>query len=186
MFRVARPDAATITRVLAEQAALPLSYPDVGASRGGEAPRGYVLDHNQQRLGRGGEVFASACRQLRAWRMLPAWLAAEPAPVAIAEGQVLAMLVHALGVWWINPARIVYLIEEPRRFGFAYGTLPGHAESGEERFLVEHAADDTVTYDIRAFSRPRLWAARAAYPVTRALQRRFARDSKDAMLRALR
>lgn len=41
------------------------------------------------------------------------------------------------------------------RFGFAYGTLPGHVESGEERFQIEwHRSDDSVWYDILAFSRP--------------------------------
>ena len=38
------------------------------------------------------------------------------------------------------------------RFGFAYGTLPGHGGSGEERFLIERDRDDGVWYDILAFS----------------------------------
>ena len=163
---------------------LPFTYDAVGASRDGGAPRGFAIDLNRQRLGRGDACFAAACTQLRAWRMFPAWTSIEPR-VPIEEGQVLAVLVH-FGVWWINSARIVYVIDEPRRFGFAYGTLPGHAECGEERFLVEHGDDDAVTYDLRAFSKPRLWSARAAYPITRLLQKRFARDSQRAMLRALR
>ena len=70
-------------------------------------------------------------------------------------------------------------------YGFAYGTLSDHAEMGEERFTVEfHANDETVWYDICAFSRPRP-LARLAYPFTRALQRRFASDSKKAMHRAV-
>jgi uncharacterized protein (UPF0548 family) len=117
--------------------------------------------------------------------MFPPWVHVEP-KVPIEEGQVLGVLVNALGVWFRNAARIVYVIDEPRRFGFAYGTLPGHAESGEERFVVEHLEDDSVWYDVRAFSRPRYWPARIAYPVTRMLQKLFARDSKQAMLRALR
>jgi uncharacterized protein (UPF0548 family) len=117
--------------------------------------------------------------------MFPSWTAIEP-HAAIEEGNVLAVLVHAVGLWFLNSARIVYVIDEPRRFGFAYGTLPGHAERGEECFSVEHLDDDTVWYDVRAFSQPRYWGARVAYPVTRMLQRRFGRDSKAAMLRALR
>jgi uncharacterized protein (UPF0548 family) len=71
------------------------------------------------------------------------------------------------------------------RFGFAYGTLPGHAESGEERFLVEwDRTGDAVRYDVLAFSRPRHPLARLGYPLTRRAQRRFARDSAAAMLRA--
>jgi len=88
-------------------------------------------------------------------------------------------------VWFLNAARIVYVIDEPRRFGFAYGTLPGHAERGEERFLIEWLTDDTVWYDLDAISRPRYWAARVAYPVARRLQRRFARLSKASMAAAV-
>ena len=73
---------------------------------------------------------------------------------------------------------------EVERFGFAYGTLPGHAERGEERFSVEyHAENDSVWYDLFAFSRPGP-LARLAYPFARSLQKRFARDSKAAMLEA--
>lgn len=71
-------------------------------------------------------------------------------------------------------------------FGFAYGTLEEHAESGEERFLVELAGDGSVWYEIRATSRPRAWAARGAFPLARALQARFRRDSLARMQEALK
>ena len=72
------------------------------------------------------------------------------------------------------------------RFGFAYGTLPGHAERGEERFLVEWShEDDSVFYDVLAFSRPNHLLAWLGYPFARILQRRFARDSKEAMKEAV-
>jgi uncharacterized protein (UPF0548 family) len=73
------------------------------------------------------------------------------------------------------------VIDEKNRFGFAYGTLPGHAECGEEIFMVERHEDDSVHYVIKAFSRPRLWLARLGYPIARAQQRKFVRDSKAAM-----
>lgn len=187
MWHVARPSAARVAQFLEEQRALPLTYDAVGAAGAGAAPAGFALDHNRQELGRGEAVFARACEALRSWRMFPAWTAIESAahPVApIATGDVIAVHVRALGVWWLNAARIVYTIDEPRGFGFAYGTLPGHAERGEERFLVEWRDDDRVWYDVRAISQPRYWAARLAHPITRALQRRFARDSKAAMAAA--
>lgn len=182
MWHPRRPDAAHVRRYLDAQRRLPLTYAAVGATNGGPAPPGFVVDHNRQRLGRGEAVFARAREGVRRWRMFPAaWTAIEPAGAEVAEGQVVAVLVRALGVWWLNAARIVYVIDEPRRFGFAYGTLPGHAERGEERFLVERRDDDEVWYDLYAFSRPRYWAARLARPLARTLQRRFARDSKAAM-----
>src|SRR5262249_51861973 len=83
----------------------------------------------------------------------------------------------------------VYVVDDEgpvQRFGFAYGTLPGHAESGEERFTVEgHEQDDAVWYDILAFSRPQQLLARWGYPFARRLQKRFARDAAAAMRRAV-
>ena len=71
-------------------------------------------------------------------------------------------------------------------FGFAYGTLPDHAESGEEKFIVEwNEADDAVCYDILAFSRPNHFLARLGYPLIRRLQKRFAQDSAAAMKRGV-
>jgi uncharacterized protein (UPF0548 family) len=67
------------------------------------------------------------------------------------------------------------------RFGFAYGTLPDHVERGEERFTVEWRADDSVWYDIYAFSRPKHPLARLGFPITRMLQKRFVRDSLAIM-----
>ena len=71
------------------------------------------------------------------------------------------------------------------KFGFAYGTLPGHVECGEERFTVEwHRDDDSVWYDILAFSKPGHILTRLGYPLARRLQKRFAVDSMQAMVRA--
>ena len=74
-----------------------------------------------------------------------------------------------------------------RRFGFAYGTLPEHAEQGEERFTVEwQRSSDLVSYDIVSFSRPGNIAVKMAYPLARELQNRFLRHSLAAMVDAVR
>ena len=170
------------------QAGQAFSYDAVGATRDDtlRAVRGFDFDCNRVRLGEGEAVFERACAALRAWRMFPVpWTRIAPAGAAIREGQVLAMQAQALGLWWDNACRIVYVLDENmggvRRFGFAYGTLPAHVESGEERFSVELHTDGTVWYDLRAFSRPRYWPVRIAKPVARALQRRFVRESQAAM-----
>ena len=93
------------------------------------------------------------------------------------------MTARVLGIWWLNACRIVYTFDEPHRFGFAYGTLPGHVDCGEEIFMVERSETGTVRYVLKAFSRPRHLLARLAYPVARSHQRKFVRDSKSAMLR---
>jgi uncharacterized protein (UPF0548 family) len=187
MWQLSRPAPARVRAFRDEQRALPFSYPCVGWTRsGGEPPRGFDRDHNRQQLGIGAAAFAAGCDAIRAWQMFPPPLATiEPAGLPIAEGEVAAVVARALGVWFLNAARIVYVIDEPRRFGFAYGTLPGHVEAGEERFLVEWRDDDAVWYDLDAISRPRYWGARLAYPVTRRLQRTFARRSKARMASAV-
>ncbi len=72
------------------------------------------------------------------------------------------------------PARVVRAVDEPRRCGFAYGTLPGHPERGEEAFFVEHHDDDTVSFTITAFSRPSTRLAKLAGPLGGVVQRRIA------------
>jgi uncharacterized protein (UPF0548 family) len=103
----------------------------------------------------------------------------------IDSGCDVAVLVRHYGMYSLNGARIVYVVSDDgptKRFGFAYGTLMEHAESGEERFVVEwDQRDDSVHYDLMAFSRPNQLLPRLAFPLARRLQKRFAADSKAAM-----
>jgi uncharacterized protein (UPF0548 family) len=182
VVRITRPTRDDVVAHLDAQRPLALTYSSEGATRTEAAPDGYEVDHNRTTLGRGEATFWRARDAVRRWAMFPAPLAwIEPLPIAIEPGELAGVIVRAFGLWWLNAARIVYVIDEPRRFGFAYGTLPGHAEQGEERFSVEWLDDDSVWYDLYAFSRPRHWAARAGKPVVRLLQRRFARMSLAAM-----
>ena len=73
------------------------------------------------------------------------------------------------------PCRVVWTVEEYRRTGWAYGTLSGHPECGEEAFVVERTGDGTVWLSVNAFSRPAKWYSRAAGPATRGLQHAYAR-----------
>lgn len=186
MWSLSRPSRDDVRRFLDAQRGLPFTYEAVGATREGKVPAGFDHDRNRQRLGTGSACFAAARDAIRAWAMFPAPLARiEPDGIPIAPGEVAGVVSQAVGLWWLNAARIVYVIEEPRRFGFAYGTLPGHVECGEERFCVEWQGDDTVWYDLEAFSRPRYWMVRLGKPIARRLQRRFGQESRAAMLRAV-
>ena len=162
--------------------------------RSGQRPRrpppGYVVDHTRIKLGEGEKVFAAAKAALERWQQFRlGWLEASPEDTPIKEGQVVAILARSIGLWWLNACRIVVVVDEDgpvKRFGFAYGTLPDHAGSGEERFLVEwDREDDSVWYDILAFSRPRHFLARLGYPWVRRVQKRFGRESAAAMRRAV-
>ena len=192
MFLFREPSKENIDEFLRAQRDKPFSYKEVGASRK-VAPEvaGYVVDHNRIRLGTGEAAFGRAVDALRGWRMFEVgWVRICPPETPVETGNTVAVLGKHYGLWSLNACRIVYLIEDEdsgvRRSGFAYGTLPDHAESGEERFVVEWDRDDEVWYDIYAFSKPNNVLARAGKPFARILQRRFARDSMRAMVEAVR
>jgi uncharacterized protein (UPF0548 family) len=118
------------------------------------------------------------------------WVRLHRPDTPIETGRTVGVLAHVGGLWSLNACRVVYVLEEEapiRRRGFGYGTLPDHVEKGEERFSIEwHPGDDSVWYDILAFSRPRHWLVRTLSPMCRRLQERFARDSLRAMVTAVR
>ena len=188
MYFLSKPEPDEIRTFLSTQKDQSFSYEHVGASRD-RPPGGYTTDHNHMRLGEGEEVFARAVKAIRQWKMFDMpWIQLCWPDAPIEEGTTVAVLVSHLGFWSLNASRIVYVIEQDgsdKKFGFAYGTLVQHAERGEERFSVEfHSQDHSVWYDVCAFSRPS-FVARLAYPLTRALQKRFARDSMSGMQKAV-
>lgn len=190
MILLRKPSETKIRRFLEGQRSLPFSYPEVGASRDG-APPGYPVNQYRGRLGRGREAYALAVRALRHWKMYETgWTTLCWPEAPISEGTVIGVLGRHLGFRSLNACRIAYMIEDEgpslERYGFALGTLPGHVERGEERFTVEwHAADDSVHYELFAFARPAHPLARAAPPLARMIQRRFARDSLQSMQAAV-
>jgi uncharacterized protein (UPF0548 family) len=186
-----RPSRAAIEQFLAEQSQLELSYKGVGNTSDLSTPPGYVGHRYRTPLGSGNATFEAAREAIRSWTMFNVgWVELAPArPPEPEPGVAVGLLFHLAGTWWLSACRVVYLIDEPaprRRFGFAYGTLPGHVARGEERFLVEQDHDGTVWYDLFSFSHPRHPLARLGSPVTRAMQKRFAHASLEAMRRAVR
>ena len=147
------------------------------------------VDRTRIQLGVGQTIFDAARRALCEWQHYRFdWIELHRPDVDPEPDQTVGVLARALGLWVLNACRIVYVIEEEeplRRFAFAYGTLPEHAESGEERFQVEWQEDDSVWYDILAFSRPNQLLARLAYPYVRRKQKQFARESMLAMKAAV-
>jgi uncharacterized protein (UPF0548 family) len=181
MFLITKPSRSAIQSFLDGQQHHGLSYPEVGATDGSLPPR-YTVDHNRVLLGKGRPVFDAAKASLREWRMFKlGWVEVFPEKPVIAVGETVSIAVSHFGFWSLNACRIVYVINEERRFGFAYGTVEDHAEQGEERFSTEWLEDDSVWFDILAFSRPRQWQARLARPLSRRLQKKFARDAMAAM-----
>lgn len=112
------------------------------------------------------------------------WLRQYPPDVPPTVGCDVAVAARVGPVWWLNACRVVYVIDEPRRVGFAYGTLADHAERGEELFAVAAADDGSVWYELMAYSQPRHPLARLGYPLARLFQKRFGAGSAAAMVAA--
>jgi uncharacterized protein (UPF0548 family) len=102
----------------------------------------------------------------------------------LAAGEVVAMAAPlAIGFVEVT-CRIVKVLDEPDRFGFAYGTLPIHPERGEESFVVTRGAAGT-TFTIRAVSKPVHPLARVAPPVAHRLQEQATQRYLSAMAQAV-
>ncbi|MFD7585038.1 DUF1990 family protein [Kitasatospora sp. NPDC059811] len=154
-------------RLLAARASAP-SYPEVGATRGGPLPDGYAHLRRRVHLGRGPQVLARAGRYVLGWgSQLGTGFAVYPhAPAE--PGSTVLLRLSLPGSRWprlVIPCRVAWTVEEPDRIGFAYGTLSGHPECGEEAFLVSMDAAGEVWFEVSAFSRLTAWYARLGRPV---------------------
>jgi len=157
-----------------------------------------VLACSQARGGRVARTIASPTTRVEAirdsrisgrWKHFDiGWVEVFPWNAAIESGTVVAVLIRHLGFWSLNGARLLYTVggnQGEDAFGYAYGTLTNHAESGEELFEVFINRDSgDVSYRIRAVSWPQSILARICQPIVRVLQEHFRRDSAAAMKRA--
>src|SRR5262245_41515322 len=190
MFFLTKPSRERIQRLIDSSRTAPFNYAEVGQSLG-PTPAGYSANHGRVGLGYGEAIFNKAVEALRSWKMFDlGWVSLCRTGDEIEVGTTVAALARHFGFWSLHPARIVFLVDDDdarmRRSGFAYGTLQGHGESGEEAFIIERLhADDSVWYDLRSFSRPGRPLTTLGYPVARMLQRRFARESVRMMLKVV-
>lgn len=159
---------------LAELAETSFTYSAVGATRWRATPAGFHPAAHRAHLGTGRDTFERARDALMHWRMHAAAGVSTEATGPVAPG------VDSLGRLGVGrfcirvPCRVVWVVDEPDRVGFGYGTLPGHPASGEESFLVVLDGDEVVL-TVRAFSRAAQWYARLGGPLTWAMQRVFQR-----------
>ncbi|MFE3190202.1 DUF1990 family protein [Nocardia sp. NPDC059240] len=155
--------------------AVPFTYTEVGATAG-DFPPGYDQFRLRLRIGSGRELFEQAGKQILAYRIQHGTGIFEYASTETIEAGTELTVRLGLGPIGVSaPCRVVYVLDEPDRRGFAYGTLPGHPEIGEELFAVEYdPTDDSVHGLIAAFSRPGAWYTRLGGPIVRLIQRWFA------------
>src|SRR5262245_3382008 len=138
MFLARRPTRNVIDRFLRQSLDLPLSYGPIGIVR--TRTVGQDVDEVTVDIGRGQADFERARAALLAWKQFDiGWVETFPRQAPVAVGTVVAVLIRHLGFWSLNGCRVLYSVGSPSdvaRFGFAYGTLTNHAESGEELFEV--------------------------------------------------
>jgi len=162
-----------------------VTYPEVGATREGPLPPGYLHVTRRVRLGSAPGVFAAAAAALARWQ--PQRGAGLRLRTGAAQAGLGVEFATGIGVGplrlWV-PCLIVWIVDEPNRYGFGFGTLPGHVETGEESFLLSVDADGEVWFDIRAFSRPAKWWVRLGNPVAKIVQARVTDRYAAAMQRA--
>ena len=186
MFLRRRPSMTDIERFLDRSRTLPLSYGPTGiVKHASDVDR---VDEQVVAIGHGEADFDRARIALAGLKQFDiGWVETFPKHAAIETGTVVAVLIRHLGFWSLNGARLLYRVggrDDQATFGFAYGTLTNHAESGEELFevLLDRPRGD-VLYRIRAVSWPQSALAWFGQPMVRLLQGRFRRDSAAAMKR---
>jgi uncharacterized protein (UPF0548 family) len=172
MIVVSDRHGAGVTRHLDRARDEVLTYDEVGQTRSPNLPAGYRHDRLSLLVGRHELAWERACDAIRTWRAhTNAGITITPVDAPIAKG-VTVMASRRFGpATLLAPCRIVYRTDEPSRFGFAYGTLVGHPEQGEEAFHVVRHDDGAVTAEIIAFSRPYDLSTRLAGPVAREIQK---------------
>jgi uncharacterized protein (UPF0548 family) len=156
----------------AQLTSAPLTYPAVGTARSGQAPPGYRSDRRSVVVGQGPEDFERAVAAVFGWRaQRGAGLRVRATGPASEPGTVVVLTAGLPRLGYDIPCRVVWAQTSGDERGFAYGTLPGHPESGEECFLVRLTPEGDVIYEIRVFFRLASRAARLAGPLSLVLQR---------------
>jgi uncharacterized protein (UPF0548 family) len=173
VFTLRKPDAEHLSHFLARQRTAPLTYTEVGATFADELPVGYHHTRAATDLGTGAPVWDRARAAIRAWAVhAAAGITIAPPAASIAEGTTVAVITSVGPLHVLAACRIVRVVDEPDRYGFAYGTLPAHPEEGEERFVVTRAGAGAVRFEVVAFSRPHDLLTRLGGPIPRRIQAR--------------
>ena len=112
--------------MLAKAKAADLSYPEASATRDSPLPAGYRLDRYERQLSSDETVFERAVEALRGWKAhVGADVGIVPDDAGVTVGETVLFVIKTVRFWAAAPCRVVYVVDEPNRFSFAYGTLPG-------------------------------------------------------------
>jgi len=147
----------------------PFTYPEVG-STATELPTGYQHLRAQRIVGQGQELFEECGKTILSWGIQKgAGFRLQNSDPVVVNGKNRLGLHWGPFITWAD-CQVVYVLDEPNRKGFAYGTIKGHPERGEESFIVSIDKTGQVIFEITAFSKPERWFARLGGPTVRFLQ----------------
>ena len=149
----------------------PFTYPEVGATQDDELPGGYAHGRREAVVGHGRAAFDRAVAAVFDWRMQKGVGLRVRADGPPSEPGTVVVLTAGLRRFGYDiPCRVVWARTDGDEQGFAYGSLPGHPESGEESFVVTLAEHGDVVFTTRVFSRLASPLARLGGPISRAVQ----------------
>lgn len=158
-----------------------VTYLEVGATAG-DLPTGYHHVRAERVVGHGRDSFERACDDLFAGRVQRrAGAEVHMSEVPIRLGSRLQMRLRLGPLAFNAPCVVVWADRGARHCGFAYGTLAGHPERGEERFELILEPSGEVVFRITAFSAPARWFTRIGGPLGRLVQARMTRRYLDAL-----
>ncbi|MFD1713884.1 DUF1990 family protein [Amnibacterium flavum] len=85
-----------------------------------------------------------------------------------------AVTVYSGGPFKVRvPIKVVYVIDEPKRVGYGYGSRVGAPAEFERLMVVELTDDGSVVFTIRAISRVTSWYRRVGFALLRLGQKRY-------------
>lgn len=187
MLRLGKPSDAVLQQILEDRGTCPFTYAAVGGTNAAVLPAGFHHHRFEVDLGADeGDLFDRARHAVDHWapQQGAGILVFPHTPVAPDLAMVLSIPLPVAG-WAVAPARVAYVVDEPDRGGFAYGTLPGHPERGEEAFIVVRQGG-RVCFQVIAFARPAALITHLGGPVGRAFQVRTINTYLHAMSAATR
>jgi uncharacterized protein (UPF0548 family) len=173
MFLLSRPSPERLDRVLAEASAQSPTFDHIGATRSADRVPGFRYDSYAAPIGHGQADWDAACNGLRVWAAhAGARVSITPHNAPLVEGQTVVASTSVGPMHVLIPCRIVYVLDESNRFGFAYATLPGHPECGEEAFMLSRSDEGEMTFTVSAHSHPADLMTRLGGPISRLVQQR--------------
>ena len=149
-------------------------------------PRAFRSHERTVLLGQGPDLWHDAASALMSWEVKTRSgfrIESVPAGTSGVRLGVDYRLTAALGPFTLRePVRVVAVVDEPNRCGFAYGTLEGHPVAGEEAFVVHRNVEGAVWLTLRSLTRPGRGRWRLAFPVVLVAQQWYRRRYLRALL----